>query len=484
MPIDRLSALDQFMLATSRMWPQDIGALCILDGRGLLDESGRLELDAIRRAIAARLHLVSRFRQVVYRPRRGLGRSLWVDAPGFDLASHVRELPLEPPVGEPELLATVEHLRRQALDASRPMWEMWFLTGLPEGRVGLFVKVHHAIADGMAAMTTVAAFLDPDPAVLPQTEVPWRPESRPSTRALLADNVLGHLRAAAGVGVALMQPRATLRGFRAALAAIRELLAGKPATKTSIDRMVGPDRALALIATRLDPVREIGRAHDGTVNDVLLAVTAGGLRALLRSRGEAVDDTIVRTYVPVSLRRRLRGPQQGNLIGQMAVPLDLGEQDADRRLRTIAAETTRQKAMTRPSLGTLMGGRVMRWLLLPAVVRQRVNVTTASIPGPKVPLYFAAARLLQVFPVLPLVANEPLGVGALSYAGGLYVGITADRDAFPDVEVFAEAVREQLHGLGAPTDPVFQVRVGRAQGSSTGSNDGASLARVAGGTGQ
>jgi hypothetical protein len=88
--------------------------------------------------------------------------------------------------------------------------------------------------------------------------------------------------------------------------------------------MVGPDRTLALIRSDLDLVKEVAHAHAATVNDVLLAVTAGGLRALLRSRGEPVEATMVRIYVPVSLRRRVRGPQQDNLIAQMAVPLPSG----------------------------------------------------------------------------------------------------------------------------------------------------------------
>lgn len=484
MSIDRLSALDQFMLGTSRIWPQDIGALCVLDGRGLLDEAGCLRIEAVRGAIGRRLQLVPRFRQVVHYPRRGLGGPLWVDASAFDLTRHVRELPLESPAGEAELLLAIERLRRESLDPSWPMWEMWFLTGLPEGQVGLFVKIHHSIADGLAAMTTVAAFFDPVPDPPAVAEAPWRPEPWPPARALLADNLGRRVSDGMRAASALVRPRATVRRWRGTWPAIRELLAEKPASKTSLDRMVGPDRNLALIRTRLDPVKEIGRAHGATVNDVLLTVTAGGLRTLLQSRGEAVDDIVVRTYVPISLRRRLRGPQHGNLIAQMAVPLDLGERDPDRRLSAIAAETTRRKAMTRPPLGTLMGGGIMQRLLLPAVIRQRVNVTTASILGPKVPLYFAGARILEVFPVLPLVANEPLGVGALSYAGALTVGITADRDAFPDIEVFARAVREQLHALGAPTDPVLGGRVGEAQGAPARSNDGAPLALIAGGRDQ
>jgi WS/DGAT/MGAT family acyltransferase len=241
--------------------------------------------------------------------------------------------------------------------------------------------------------------------------------------------------------------------LRAAWPATRELLAEAPAPETSLDRMVGPDRNLALIRTTLEAVKEVAHAHEATVNDVLLAATAGGLHALLRSRGEPVEGVTVRIYVPVSLRRGVRGPQQGNLIAQMAVPLPLGASDPGRRLERIAVETARRKARARTSLGTLFRGRIARRLILKAVMRQRVNATTADIPGPEVPLYLAGARVLEVFPLLPLIANEPLGVGALSYAGRFDVGVVADRDAYPDLDVFAAGVREELQALGVPTPP-------------------------------
>jgi WS/DGAT/MGAT family acyltransferase len=453
--IDRLTALDQLMLRASKVWPQDIGALALLDGTNLLDTSGRLRIEAVREAIASRLHLVPRFRQVVHVPRRGLGGPLWVDAPSFDLNDHVRVLPLPADTGEAELLVATERLRRQRLDPSRPLWELWFLTGLPQRQVALFVKLHHSIADGMAAMATISAFLDPAPDAPAPRARPWTPTRPPSPRELLADNLAHHLQRLARALSTPARPRATVRRLRAAWPAARELLADRPATETSLDRMVGPGRNLALIRTTLDAVKVVAHHHGATVNDVLLAATAGGLRALLRSRGEPVQDTTVQIYVPVSLRlgRGMRGPQQGNLIAQMAVPLPLGAAEPGRGLERIAAETARRKARARTSLGTLFGGRVARRLLLMAVMRQRVNATTADIPGPAVPLYLAGARVLEVFPLLPLIANEPLGVGALSYAGAFAIGVVADRDAYPDLDAFTAGLRDELHALGVPTHP-------------------------------
>lgn len=451
--VDRLTSLDRLMLGASKRWPQDIGAMAVLDGTSLLDPTGELRIDAVREAVASRLHLIPRFRQVIHDPGRGLGGPLWVDAPRFDVRDHVvvRRLPSE--TDEPGLLAVTEELRSERFDRSRPLWRMWFMPGLPDGRVAMFVKLHHSIADGMAAMATIGAFLDADPATPIAPASPWAPTPPPSDRELFIDNVQRHLRTVGRAGSMLVRPGTTLRHAREAWPAIRELLAEEPATRTSLDRMVGPDRSLAVIRTTLDEVKAIAHAHGATVNDVLLALTAGGLRTVLRGRGEPVEGITVRTYVPVSLRLRVGGPQQGNLIAQMAVPLAMRESDAGDALGRIAAETARRKARARTSLGALIRGRFARRLMLVAVMRQRVNVTTASIPGPPVPLYLAGARVLEVFPLLPLIANEPLGVGALSYAGALNIGVVADRDAYPDLDVFMAGAREELDMLGVSTHP-------------------------------
>jgi diacylglycerol O-acyltransferase len=238
--IDRLTALDRLMLGASKRWPQDIGALAILDGTILLDPAGELRIDAVREAIASRLHLVPRFRQVIHVPGRGLGGPLWVDTPRFDIRDHVAVLALPPGTDETGLLAVTEELRSRRFDPSRPLWRMWFMPGLPDGRVAMFVKLHHSIADGMAAMTTIAAFLnaDPDAPITPAS--PWTPAPPPSDRELFTDNAQRHLRAVGRAGSMLVRPGATLRHARQAWPAIRELLAEEPATRTSLDRMVGP----------------------------------------------------------------------------------------------------------------------------------------------------------------------------------------------------------------------------------------------------
>lgn len=451
MAVDRLSSEDVLMLQADRAWPQDIGALVVLDGGALLDPAGRLRIDEARDAIRSRLHLVPRFRQRLHVPRRGRGGPLWVDCRELDLAEHVRVRPLPPGSGEAELLVATEELRRDRLDSSRPLWAMWFLPGLVEGRVGLFIRIHHAIADGMAAMAIVAALLDAVPDAAPAAPQPWTPARPPRERDLLVDNVVRRVRGFLGTFSFLGHPKSTFRAVRAAWPAAREVLADEPAPCTSLDRLIGPDRSLALVRTQIDAVKAAAHAADATVNDVLLAATAAGLRALLSHRGEPVEGTAARVFVPVSLRRGK--PQlQGNLIAQMVVPLPLGAAEPIARLRRIASETAGRKARSRVPLGKLFRSGIVTKLLLRAVVRQRVNVGTANIHGPEVPLYLAGARLLEVFPVLNLIGNVGLSVGALSYAGSFAICVVADRDTYPDLEVFAAGLRDELRALGVPTD--------------------------------
>ncbi len=234
---------------------------------------------------------------------------------------------------------------------------------------------------------------------------------------------------------------------------MRELLAEEPGTETSLDRRVGPDRTMAVVRTRLDQVKEAAHARGAKVNDVLLAATAGGLRRLLCSRGEPVEG-VVRISVPVSLRQGDGGEARGNLVGALLVPLPLGISDPGDRLRQIAAETASRKRRIPPSMGRVPRSRIARRALLKVIDRQHVNVTTTDVPGPPLPLYLAGARVLEVFPVLSLIWNVSLGVGAMSYAGQFNVLAIADRDVCPDLDVFAAAMRDELHALGVSTYPM------------------------------
>jgi WS/DGAT/MGAT family acyltransferase len=229
--------------------------------------------------------------------------------------------------------------------------------------------------------------------------------------------------------------------------AVREVLAEPALPPTSLDRRVGRDRSIALVRSDLELVQNVAHAHDAKVNDVFLTLIAGGLRTLLRSRGEAVEGRIMRIYVPISLRHGARATTRGNLVAQMVVPLPVGISDAVERLHRISAETVNRKARARPSLGVLPTRGVFGKTMLKLVERQRVNVESADLRGPTSPLYLAGARVVELFPLLPLIGRVSLGVGAISYAGQLDIGVVADSEAHPDLDVFAAGVLDELHAL-------------------------------------
>jgi diacylglycerol O-acyltransferase / wax synthase len=247
----------------------------------------------------------------------------------------------------------------------------------------------------------------------------------------------------------LLRPATTLRQVRSGWAALGELISDRRGPVTSLDRVVGPDRNLAVVRSSLDLISEIAGTHHTKINDVLLAIIAGGLHGLLRSRAEPVDNLMLPIYVPVTLRKGPRDQARGNLIAQMVVPLPVGAVEPATRLQQIAAETAERKARSRPSLGTMLRSGIARWALLKILDRQPVNVTTADLAGPRVPLYFAGARVLEAFPVLPLIAKVSLAVGALSYAGQFNIMAVADRDICPDLDVFVASAHNELDALAA-----------------------------------
>jgi WS/DGAT/MGAT family acyltransferase len=442
------------LYAETARTPMCIGVVAILDGE-------RLALPSVRAAVERRLQLVPRLRQRLLRPAPGLGRPVWVDDPGFDIADHVHARRLPPDAGEAELLAACEELGRARLDRSRPLWELWLLPGLAGGRTGVFLRVHHVVADGVAGVGLLAALLDLEPDAPGPPAAPWTPRAAPTAGELLGDALRRRRRALASACGRLAHPLRAARRLRASLPALRELLGEDPAPRSSLNRPVGAGRRLVFVRARLDRVKAAAHAEGATVNDVVLAAVAGGARALLRSRGEPVEGLLLRAAVPVSLRPGDPGVD-GNRVGGMAVPLPVGEARPAWLLRRIAGETAVRKRRPRAPLfgGALAAPLVQRTMAHLYDHQHLVNLFVTNVPGPPVPLYLAGARLLEVFPVIPIQGNVTVGLGALSYDGQLNLGIVADGDACPDIEVFADGLRETLDRLTTAFDDRSLVAAG------------------------
>ncbi|HEX2368528.1 MAG TPA: WS/DGAT domain-containing protein, partial [Acidimicrobiia bacterium] len=320
-------------------------------------------------------------------------------------------------------------------------------------------KLHHAVADGVAGIAALGAFVDltPDP---PAMEAPpWVPAPTPSDGEIFRDNVRRRLQELNRALSALAEPIETFRRIQRAWPAVREMFMEGRAPRTSLNRRIGSDRRLAVVHGNLDVVRQIGHAHGGTVNDVLLTALAGGYADLLGGRGEHIGSLVLRAFVPVSLHQEDSRSARGNLDGGMVAPLPIGEPDHVRRLRKIAAETAERKKKVRPQGGILFRNVLIQRTFLRLMPRQRfMNAYVANVPGPPIPMYFAGAPVLELFPVVPIMGNMSIGVGALSYAGQLNITAVADRDVCPDLEAFMGGVRSSLQALDRSLNQERSVR--------------------------
>ena len=453
---DRLTAVDASFLAqegpTSHM---HVGAVMIFEGPAPA-------YDDLADHVRTRLHLVPRFRQKLAFPPLETGRPLWVDDPNFNLEYHVRDTALPAPGSEKQLRALAARVHSQALDRSKPLWEMWLVQGLEGGRFALLSKTHHALVDGVSGvdLATVLFDLQPTPAAIEHPEAPWRPRRTPSGIDMAARGVRGLVglpfdAAARAVGAAA-RPGDALAGTREALEGIGEVVwAGlNPAPETPLNVEIGPHRRFMWTRHELADFKRVKDAFGGTVNDVVLAVVAGALQKWLRSRGVRTEGLELRGLVPVSIRARDEHHQLGNRLAAMRAPLPVYVEDPVARLRVVRRAMDGLKESKQAVGAEVLAG--MQALAPPTILAQasRLNFSTrlfnllvTNVPGPQFPLYVLGRRLKDLFPVAFLPKNHALAVAIMSYDGGMDFGLLADYDAMPDLEEFAEMVDESLAEL-------------------------------------
>ncbi len=457
---DRLSPLDaSFLFAEDRTRAMHVGGVMTF-----APPAGGVDMDAFAALIGRRLALVPRYRQKVREVPGHLGLPVWVDDPDFDLDYHVRRSALPRPGTDEQLRALVGRLIARRLDRSRPLWEIYLVQGLSGGRFAVVTKIHHAMVDGLASMDVGALLLDTTPEPRETDAGEWRPATEPSALELATDAVLE----------AWWRPRTVLDVMARAGADAREAVAGLEravATMTTLavasggrpvhplNAVTGEQRRFATAATTLADHRAVRAARGGTVNDVVLAVVTGALRRWMMTRGEPLTDgTSVRALVPVSVRGRRGGAAVGNSISAYFVELPVGEGDPLRRLERVSAAMAAHKAA-----GQAVGATTLIRLagLAPPTLHslgvrltsqfssQVYNVLVTNVPGPPRPLYAMGARMLDMYPVVPLAGGQAVSIGITSYDGGMHYGLTADRDAVPDVDVLACALPDALAELVA-----------------------------------
>ena len=450
-----LTALDaSFLHAESETTPMHMASVGIFDGRYLYDPQGNFRIDDIRRLIAGRLALVPKLRQRPSLSPLGQAPPTWLDYPDFDITEHVRVCALTPPATEAELRRLCADLMGVPLDRARPLWDLTFVEGLDGGRVGLVERLHHSMADGLAAaeLATVLLDLASDPPPFDEPVAPWSPSvGAPAWRAAADDLLrLGALpvRAAKWCVESAVHPIRRTREFVDIARAFGTIVTPRiVAPRSSLNGRITEARSVDFVRLSLEDVQEVGHSFDGTINDVLLTLVAGGLRALLSSRGELTEHSELQVLVPVGLVDA-EGRNLGNSVSAMFVRLPVGLDDAVEVLTAVMAEVgddkRRHQALAAASFLRFLEPFPQEILARGVGILQYqpfFNLIVTNVPGPPVPLYALGARLLEAFPILPLVGNQSLAVAALSYDGQLNMGVLSDPATCPDAQVFCTGVQ-------------------------------------------
>jgi diacylglycerol O-acyltransferase len=458
---DRLSALDESFLHLERVeTPMHVGAVAVLERDPFYDAAGQFRLDAVRELVASRLQLIPRFRQRVMPVPLAQGRPIWVDHEGFDIADHVHLTALPAPGTRRQLLELTERLTVQVLDRRRPLWELWFVEGVDHGRhVGLIHKSHHTLTDGISGVDIATVLLDfsPDPTVLPPDG--WAPRPSPDPGRLMIDSVRERVTRPAELAGAARRladgPRDALSRASDLGRSIGSLVDGQiVAPRLSLNAPVGRGRRFETVRIPLDEAKQIREAFGCTINDVILAGVGGAVARLLDAREELHPALVLKVFCPVSVRDDEQRMQLGNRISAMLVPLPVGEPDPRVRLAAIRASTADLKER-RQAVGAaaLLGlseyaAPTMLGLAARAAHAQRfANLIVTNIPGPQVPLYCLGARMLEVYPIVPLSRNLTLNVAILSYCGQLHFGVIGDGASGRDLEVLAGGIEDSFDQL-------------------------------------
>jgi diacylglycerol O-acyltransferase / wax synthase len=408
------------------------------------------------RTVASHLPSVPRYRQRVRLVPMGLGRPVWVDDPHFQILYHVRRTATPPPGSAEELRNLAGRVFAQNLDRSKPLWELWMVEGLKGGNWALISKVHHCMVDGVSATDLLTVLLDRERQTKPARAPRWQAAPEPSDLRILVDSIVD----------TITDPVSRLRGVPAVAGAIfsaglgvhnltdaRNLIASlgtwtQPAAD-SLNGPIGPHRRWSWASASLDEVKEIRAALGGTVNDVVLTAITKGFRDLLRRRGEKVKGRVVRTLVPVSVRRESEKGLYNNRVSGLFPGLPVGIDGPVARLDSIKQQMDGFKHSGQAVAGDVLiqlTGFAPPMLLalslrLAVLAQQRlVQTVTTNVPGPQFPLYAAGRQMLYSYPYVPIAGSVRIGIAIFSYLGRLNIGVTGDYDSVGDIEVLTKGI--------------------------------------------
>jgi diacylglycerol O-acyltransferase / wax synthase len=416
-------------------------------------------LPRLRARVAARIGRVPRARQRLEPTPLGLAPPVWTDDTAFDLDLHVHRAETKGTVGEARLRELVADRMSGRLSRDRPLWDLQLVSPLPGRRVALIARFHHAWADGLTALHNLHALLYDEPGE--DGADAWDPHPPPGAPELIATAVAGRVTGLADAAEALVRTATSPARWRIGAEELtrlpgaigRELLPGDG--RSPFAGAVGRRRQVAWSVGALADYKAIGQAagEHTTVNDVVLAVVAGGIRTWL---GHIAGETPLRCKVPVSLHRRDEGPDVGNRDSFMIVDLPVGERDAWARLRSIHGQTAeRKRHHDAETLDALFGDLAIfappleRLLTRVASSSREFAVNVSNIPGPPEPVTVLGARLVELVTFSEVGLDHALRISAVSLCGEFAISLCADPQVVPDLDGLAAAMGDALAELRA-----------------------------------
>lgn len=461
----RLSALEAaFLYMESPTTPMHVGSVSIYEGQLWRDQRGDLDLGRLRCYVRDRLAGIPTLRRHPVWPAGPAGRPRWVEDPDFHISRHVRSMRVADPGSDEQLFSAAEDLLMSLLDRSHPLWELWFVDGLRDGRVAVVEKIHHALVDGIGGVDLAIMLLDYEPfparpdiadAAAP-TRVPSRIELLSST---VTEAVTGPPELALRTIDAFAHPMRSARSARnlaKAIAAVSRPQGGGDirAPRVFINERVGTKRSYQVVRRSLGETRDTAHALGGTINDVILSAVAGGFGSFMTRRGDDVET--IRVLVPISQRAAHEHELLGNRVTGMVVPLPVAPMQPLERFQA-ARDGARWARNTGEGELASRLLQLSEYLPEPFVAgisrlihhQPFINLVVTNVPGPTNALYLMGGRMLEAFPVVPLVGNLTLSIGILSYLDQLTIGLWGDRASFPDLNVLAGEIDRGFDDLEA-----------------------------------
>jgi diacylglycerol O-acyltransferase / wax synthase len=479
----QLTSLDaQFLaLETPRTYGH-VGALAIYDPSTA--PGGRLEMEDLCRMVGERIHLLPPFRWKLVEVPFGIDHPYWVEDPDFDLDFHIRETAVPPPGDDRKLAETVARIFARPLDRARPLWELYLIRGLPDGRVGTLSKVHHSAVDGVSGAEILSVLLDLSPegrAVVPPGDEHDRRDHQPGELEMLARGAAGlplqplkalralpptlpNVRRFPGIGVVPGAPTVTRAAWR-----LSRIVRGTPdgdvleirsarAPRLSFNTRISSHRKFAFGALSLGSVKRLKNELGITVNDVIVGLCATALRQWLIERDELPSEPLV-ALIPVSVRTKEQVGTFGNRVSTMIVPIPTDVKDPRRRLlraheilraakeehRALPASLLMDATTFIPPAVHSRASRVASELM--GRLRTPVNVVISNVPGPPIPLYMAGAELQGYYPVSVVVDGVGLNITVMSYRDDLDFGVIGDRESVGETWPILEALSSALDEL-------------------------------------